>query len=203
MNEKKLCPVCGSDKLEHIVQKESICGDLGKELILDLPHEKCMECGSEGDFFGENEKAVRKALSDLNEAYIDDTLGFFTERKINLAGIERAIGLPQRTLTKWKNKISSPTAAGIALLKYLRIFPWLVEVAEHNFDFNISQKIFIKTALDVLINKMNFNDYEAEKKWDFTTKGDINANICAIYAGDINLTQQVTFNVSFGQQGTS
>ena len=163
MNENKLCPVCGSDKLERVVQKESLNGDFGKELIIDVSHAKCVECGSEGDFFNENETVIEKALSTLNKTYIDDALNFFNERNISFAGIERAVGLPQRTLTKWKNGISSPTAAGIALLKYLKTFPWLIDVAEHKFDFNISQKIFIETAITMFINSMNFNDHEVEK----------------------------------------
>ena len=167
MGEKKLCPVCGSDKLERVIQKESIIGDLGKDLVVDMPHEKCMECGFEGDLFGENEKTIEKALSTLNKAYIDEALDFFIERKINFAGIERAVGLPQRTLTKWKNGISSPTAAGIALLKYLRTFPWLIEVAEHKFDFNITQKIFVEEALNMLLKSMNFNSSDVDKKFSF------------------------------------
>ena len=164
MNENKLCPSCGSDKIEHIVQKETINGDLGKNLSIDVPHDKCMECDFEGDILGENDKVIEKALSTLNEAYIDDVLSFFEERKINFAGVERAIGLPQRTLTKWKNRNSSPTAAGIALLKYLRTFPWLIEVAEHKFDFNIAHRIFVGTALNMFVNSANFYDYGVDKK---------------------------------------
>jgi len=163
MKKKQLCPVCGSDKLERVVQKDSIPGDFGKELVVDVPYVKCTECGSEGDFFGENDQVIEKALSTLNESYIEDALNFFNERNISFAGIERAVGLPQRTLTKWKNGISSPTAAGIALLKFLRAFPWLIEVAEHKFDTNISQKILIQTALTKLVNSMSFNDSDVEK----------------------------------------
>jgi DNA-binding transcriptional regulator YiaG len=157
MSDKVLCPVCGSDKVESIVQKEIIYGDLGKILTADIPHEKCIECDFEGDLSGESEKEMVKALSTLNQTYVEEVLNFFDERKISYAGIERAVGLPQRTLTKWKNGISSPTAAGIALLKYLRAFPWLIEVAEHKFDFNISQKIFISTALNIFVNSVDFN----------------------------------------------
>ena len=74
MSEERVCPVCGSDKLERVVQKESICGDLGKTLVADIPNIICNECGFEGDFFGENEKTIEKALATLNEAYIDEAL---------------------------------------------------------------------------------------------------------------------------------
>jgi hypothetical protein len=158
MNEKIFCPVCGSDNLERVVSKETFQGDMGKKLIADRVHEKCKDCGSEGDFSGESEKAIEKTLSAFNEAYVDEVLDFFNEKKISFAGIERAVGLPQRTLTKWKNRVSSPTAAGIALLKYLRTFPWLIEVAENKFDFEISHKIFITTAFNTLVNSIHFNN---------------------------------------------
>ena len=199
MNEDKLCPVCGSNKLERVIQKESINGDLGIELIIDVPHEKCIECGSEGDFFGESEEVIDKALSSINKICIDDALNFLNESKISFAGIERAIGLPQRTLTKWKNGISSPTAAGIALLKYLRTFPWLIEVAENKFDFNVSQKIFIGTALNMFINSMNFNDSDVEKYGYTATTGNFYTNI---YTDNMNLQQQNTFYINFVQQGS-
>ena len=170
MNVNKLCPVCGSDKLERVVQKESISGDLGKELIVDMPHARCVECGSEGDFFNENETVIEKALSTLNKAYIDDALNFFNEKNISFAGIERAVGLPQRTLTKWKNGISTPTAAGIALLKYIRTFPWLIDVAEHKFDFNTAQKIFVGTAINMFMNSINFSTGDVEKNSEILQK---------------------------------
>ena len=170
MKENKLCPVCGSDKLERVVQKETIRGDLGKALVVDMPHEKCIECDSEGDFSGEHETIIEKALSDLNEKYIDEVLNFFEEEKMSFAGIERAIGLPQRTLTKWKNRISSPTAAGVALLKFLRTFPWLIEVAEYKFDYNVAQKIFVGKAFNTLVNSTNFHDYGVEKKKNAESK---------------------------------
>ena len=200
MSEKKLCPVCGSDKLESIVQEETINGDLGKDLVIEVPHEKCMDCGFEGDIFGENEKTIEKALSTLNEKYIDEVLNFFIERKVNFAGIERAVGLPQRTLTKWKNGNSSPTAAGIALLKYLRTFPWLIEVAEQKFDFNISQKIFVAEAINMLLKSMAFNGNDIEKNGYSATAGNFNATV---YANNLYLTQENTFNISFVQQGNS
>nr|AGS51576.1 hypothetical protein [uncultured bacterium contig00010] len=179
MNNEKLCPVCGSSKIENIIKKESIHGDLGKELTIDVPYEKCIECGSEGNFSGENEKAIEKALSTLNEEYIDEVLNFFDERKISYAGIERAVGLPQRTLTKWKNRNSTPTASGIALLKYLRLFPWLIEVAENKFDNNISQKIFMGTALEMFVNSVNFNYSAAIKKENSTPSNNLKINLDA------------------------
>jgi hypothetical protein len=72
--------------------------------------------------------------------------------------MERVLGLPQRTLAKWKNRSVVPSAAGVSLLKYIRVFPWLLEVAENDYDYAISQKIHLSTAMNSFINEMQFNN---------------------------------------------
>jgi hypothetical protein len=197
MNEKKLCPICGSDKLENISTKETIRGDMGKEFSIDRKYVKCMECGSEGDFFDENEGTAEKALSKLNEVYVNEVLDFFNDKNISFAGIERAVGLPQRTLTKWKNGISTPTAAGIALLKYLRTFPWLIDVAEYKFDYDISQKIFMKVAFNTFVNSVQFMNGGVIQDGLSKTTG---KSFTHIYADSVQLQQKYTFNFSFGRE---
>lgn len=195
MSEKKFCPICGSDKLEYITTKETIRGDMSKELIADGKIVKCIECGSEGDFFDENEVAIEKALAGLNEIYINETLDYFNKNNISFAGIERAVGLPQRTLTKWKNGISTPTAAGIALLKYLRIFPWLIDVAEHKFDYDISQKIFLGMAFNVFMNSIQIKSGGIIPDGKTDTAVNINAHV---YANKLQfMDQRCTFNINF------
>jgi hypothetical protein len=196
MSEKKLCPICGSDKLEPISLKEIIQGDMGKEFITDRKYVRCVECGSEGDFFSENEETAAKALSKLNNIYINEALDFFNEKNISFAGIERAVGLPQRTLTKWKNGISTPTAAGIALLKYLRTFPWLIEVAEHKFDYDISQKIFLGIAFKTFVNSVRFVNESTIQDGYSDTTGNFSAHI---YTENIQLLEQkYIFNIKLG-----
>ena len=171
MINKKLCPVCASENLQCTLKNETFFGDFGKKISVEIPFVKCMVCDYEGTASEDNDKDIEKAVSALNEIYVDEALNFFEENKINFAGIERAIGLPQRTLTKWKNKNSMPTAAGIALLKYLHTFPWLIEVAENKFDLNISQKIFIGTAFNLLVNSTNFFNIEIAKNGFSATTG--------------------------------
>jgi len=194
MNEKKICPICGSEKLEFTTIKEIFHGDMDKKFEIDKKKVKCMECDSEGDFFNENEDGMNNALSKLSETYINEALDYFNDKKISYAGIERAVGLPQRTLTKWKNEISTPTAAGIALLKYLRTFPWLIEVAEHKFNYDISQKIFLEVAFNTLINSIQF------KSSGFVPDGYSNTVmklIANINTGNIQFTENnFTFNIS-------
>ena len=200
MNEKKLCPLCGSDKLEHISSNKIMHGDMGEEIIVDNKYVKCMDCGSERDFFDENENTTEKALSKLDDIYVKEVLDFFNEKNISFAGIERAVGLPQRTLTKWKNGNTTPTAAGIALLKYLKTFPWLIEVAEHKFNYEISQKIFLGVAFNTFINSMQFMGSGVKPDGYSDKAVNVNAHI---YTEKLQLMEQnYIFNISYGNQGS-
>jgi transposase-like protein len=158
--EKLICPACGSSNLVKSNYHEYVTENLGGQVLIDKVLYQCPDCGSEGDFFNENELAIEKALSDLKNKLVVSILDGFTENKVSLSSIERALDLPQRTLTKWKNGASSPTSAGIALLKFIKLFPWLLEVAENKFDYEISQKIFMGNAFQKMISKMTFIESE-------------------------------------------
>jgi hypothetical protein len=80
-----------------------------------------------------------------------------SSNKISFSTIERILNLPQRTLTKWKNNISQPSAAGVALLKFLRVFPWLLNVAENLYNYDASQKIFLQSAFNMMMQKISFS----------------------------------------------
>jgi transposase-like protein len=151
------CPVCGSANLEKRISNETLKGDLGKDTNYEKISYKCLDCESEGDFFDENTDAINFALDTLKKEYIKSTLDYFIDNKISFSSVERILNLPQRTLTKWKNGVSQPSAAGIALLKFIRVFPWMLNAAEHSYDYDISQKIFLQSAFNILIQKTSFS----------------------------------------------
>ncbi|MHC6203551.1 hypothetical protein ACYULU_10200 [Breznakiellaceae bacterium SP9] len=154
------CPICGSANLEKNISNEILKGDLGKETSYNKISYKCLDCDSEGDFLKENTDVINFALDTLKKDYVKSTLDYFIENKISFSSIERILSLPQRTLTKWNNDVSQPTAAGIALLKFLRLFPWLLDVAEHSYDYDASQKIFLHSAFNTMLNKISFSQIE-------------------------------------------
>ncbi len=168
------CPACGSntviDKKEYILLKEPYGGQ--KDLFLKENY--CETCGSSGDFYNENENIITNSLEELKIASIRNIIDDFSTNKVSMSAIERAINLPQRTLTKWKNGVSTPSASSTALMKLLRTFPWLLDVAENKYDYNISQKIFLNAAMEKLINSMNF------VKEDFAEAGIITTSNSAL-----------------------
>jgi transposase-like protein len=152
------CPICGSTNLEKKISSEILKGDLGEDISYTRTSYKCRDCESEseGDYSEKNADAINFALSSLKKEYIKSTLDYFIDNKISFSSIERILNLPQRTLTKWKNDVAQPSAAGIALLKFLRVFPWLLDIAEHSYDYDISQKIFLQSAFNALLHKISF-----------------------------------------------
>ncbi len=153
-----VCPVCGSPNLTQHSFFETISESLGGHVQLEKKNYICAECGSEGDLFSENEEAAEFAIAKLREDLVVSILEDFTKNNVSLAAIERALELPQRTLTKWKTKSSNPSAAGVSLLKFLKIFPWLLEVAENGFEYGLSQKLYLENALKTFMQKMAFEE---------------------------------------------
>jgi transposase-like protein len=173
------CPICGSANLEKKVSNEILKGDLGEETKYEKISYRCLDCESEGDFFNENTDAINSALDALKKEYIKSTLDYFTDNKISFSSVERILNLPQRTLTKWKNGVSQPSAAGIALLKFLRVFPWLLNAAEHSYDYDTSQKIFLQSAFNILLQKISFSKDDTMEMGLFITN---KSNLLYIYA---------------------
>ncbi len=80
--------------------------------------------------------------------------GFFNSKGVvvmkerSIASIERVFGIPQKTLSR------NGTAAGMALKKILRRFPWIVDVAECKFDEKEAKKIMIRNGVNELLERM-------------------------------------------------
>ncbi len=160
MNEK-ICPVCGLGQLEEKNDFRLIKESFGGSSSVSIKNYYCSVCESDGDFFDENEKILENEVETLKKRAIRNILNDFNANNISMAAIERALRLPQRTLTKWKKGSTLPTASGMSLMKFLRIFPWLLEVADHDFDYNEAQKIHLNNALEKFVGALSFDESEA------------------------------------------
>ncbi len=159
MNEK-LCPVCGSDNITGTIDNKVLIEPFICEKTVETVNYKCALCGESGDFFDDNEEILYNAIELLKQESVKNIIDDFSLNKISMASIERALELPQRTLTKWKNGRTKPSATVITLLKFLRIFPWLLEVAENKFDYSTAQKIHIENAVNKLLASLSFDKNE-------------------------------------------
>jgi len=153
---KQRCPACGS--IDIIDEKKSILikEPFGGQNNIEIHENICSLCGSRGDFFNQNETLIDETIKKLKQKSIENILNDFIDSKMSMSSIERALEIPQRTLTKWKNRINVPSSAGIALMRFIKLFPWLLEVAENKYDYNESQKIHINAAIQKLLPEIDF-----------------------------------------------
>jgi hypothetical protein len=80
---------------------------------------------------------------------IEEIVVEFQAHGISPAQIERALDLDQGMLSRG-NLIEDKEV--IALLKIVRTYPWLLEVAEARYDENESKRILLHHAVDQMIN---------------------------------------------------
>jgi len=153
---KQRCPACGSidiiDEKKSILTKEPFGGQDNIEIHENI----CSMCGSRGDFFNQNEPLIEGTIKKLKQKSVENILNYFIDSKMSMSSIERALEMPQRTLTKWKNKTNMPSSAGIALMRFIKLFPWLLEVAENKYDYSEAQKIHINEAIQKLLPEISF-----------------------------------------------
>lgn len=161
----KVCPACGSDTLTERIESQILKEPFGGQKEVSVKEYYCSTCESKGDFFNENDNVIENALESLKAKSIINILNDFSDNKISMSAMERILSLPQRTLAKWKNGAVKPSSSGIALMKFLRTFPWLLEVAENKFDYDIAQKIYMNTAIQKFLNSVKFDSK------DFTNVG--------------------------------
>lgn len=158
MNDEKKCPVCGSSDLKKITRNHFIDEAFDCQKTIEIFEYHCNACESSGDFFDENDIIISNELKALKNTCVTNIISDFVENNISMSSIERALELPQRTLAKWKSGNTAPSASGVALMKFLKLFPWLIEVAEHNYDYDASQKIFLTQALNNFLSSIEFKN---------------------------------------------
>lgn len=157
MMDTRTCPVCGSDSVTKNTRTEYIQEPFGGKKAVEIKEYTCSACGATGDLFNENDDIIEHTQSELKYQSVKTILDDFQRNKISMSALERALGIPQRTFTKWKNGNARASATGVALLRYIRLFPWLIDVAENKYDYDTAQKIHIQSAVQKLLSKVEFD----------------------------------------------
>jgi len=153
------CPACGSSGF-YESHKETILSDnYGGEIQIRIEIRKCDICGFSHEV---DDKSRKEAVTKLKKDAVLNIIDYLSENQKSIAGIERALGLPQRTIAKWKNGTSSPSSAAVALFKFIKVFPWLLDVADNDFCYEEGQRIQLKNATDRIIEQiMEEKNFEA------------------------------------------
>jgi transposase-like protein len=148
---EETCVACGSGHIKHCDAPHTVqvpyslngASYIEKTIV-------CSDCGAEID--DTDDEAIKKAYDIANQEAIQEILKFFTDQGHSLASIERALGLPQRTISRWKGR-SDLSSVGLALLRVIRTFPWILDVAEEKYDQGHAAEIMIINAVQTMREK--------------------------------------------------
>lgn len=138
------CPACGSDAVETKINKHSLPVVYGNPAVYEEVTEECQTCGESGDFSGANDELIEKALGIAKKQSVIDMLDNLAHKGIKMSYMERSLELPSRTIARWKG--GELSAATLALLRIIRTFPWILEVAEARYDQSMAKYRVVEEA---------------------------------------------------------
>jgi hypothetical protein len=142
------CPVCGSKEIETSSRVRQYTPPFGKDVSFAVTVNTCLGCGEDGDFARINEESVKKAVQAADQQSLQVMLDWLSEADISMAYMERALGLPARTVARWKAGVCS--ASGIALMRVVRAYPWILEVAAAHFTEPAANRAVLAAAGSVI-----------------------------------------------------
>ena len=137
-NQSLTCPVCGGSEIDTAFERTEFPIAFGEAASLDLIVNHCRACGESGDFLAANDQAIEDAVAAAECRLAAKNIEFLADNGHTMASCERALGLAPRTMMRWKSGKLSDAAA--SLLKILRTFPWLVNVARANFSREVADQ---------------------------------------------------------------
>ncbi len=148
MTSAMTCPACGSTEVSSSASIQEIAVPFSEPAVVDEVVDVCRVCGTEGDFLDRNQARVEVAVDAATRESVRRMIDGLGNQGITMAYFERAMRLPQRTLARWKGgECSSP---GVALLRLVSTYPWLLEVADDSFDAIAAQQKVVEAASRVL-----------------------------------------------------
>ncbi|NOU23583.1 MAG: hypothetical protein HOO93_17685 [Methyloglobulus sp.] len=150
-----ICPACGSDSVESTESINTIPVVYGNAAKFVEILNKCSVCGESGDFSGVNDEQIDKALEVAKKDSVNKMLDALSINGIKMSYMERALELPARTIARWK--IGEVSAATLALLRIIRTFPWLLEVADERFDRTVANYKLMVEASNIVHDALEIN----------------------------------------------
>ncbi len=153
MTMSKICRACKSTNITSQEVSSEFTPRFGSPVLFQERIDTCGECGLEGDFEPDpkqnNGARFDIALAESQRQDASRIIEALKHKGIRMSRAERALGLPQRTMFRWKNE--GATSAAFALLHIINEFPGLIDVCEAGFSpsakrqFYSSQNSYIQT----------------------------------------------------------
>jgi hypothetical protein len=144
-NGKINCSICGSSNALKSCTERHLSIPYGTPVLVNECIRSCPDCGTEIDETRDEDN--KAALENGYRESIKSMIDYLCNEGYSLAQLERAHDLPQRTISRWRTS-GDLSSVGTALLRILRTYPWITEVAENRFDEDFSKRILVKAATD-------------------------------------------------------
>lgn len=140
------CPICNFKNIKG--SWESKKGSLISGDKFDYKQRVyiCQSCGFDGPVKRNSPSSYEKNKKNAVKGAIKNVVAELHKTFLNLLYIERALDLPRRTLSRWKSSGES-SASSLVLLKLIQTFPFLLSVAESQFDREIANKALLEAAI--------------------------------------------------------
>jgi hypothetical protein len=152
------CPLCGSKKLRRHEERNFGEVILGEKFSFNEVYLKCSVCHEEFDFSCETDKNYRKAEKKAHKKFVEKTIKELNDNGIKMSFFERVFRLPIRTLSRWKSGDFS--FASLALLRIVKTYPWIIEVAEHKFEESFAKNIINQGTDNDLVKTGTSDNYD-------------------------------------------
>lgn len=140
------CPVCGSSQVDVLAGQSTIQAPYGPHVAYADNVWHCKTCGTDVDHSRVFENSDKLALEKSVTESIEKMIASLGDEGFTLAYMERALSLPQRTISRWKTN-GDLSKIGITLLRVIRTYPWILKVAENKFDTTISKRILVENGV--------------------------------------------------------
>ena len=144
--KKTICPCCGEKGNFKLLEKDFSTVYGQTSIISKLPVQHCGNCGATFDADESVDEIRKNAFIQARQNSVCKDLERL-EQKISFTELERCFYLAPKTLSKWKNKSKSPSAAAAALVSLLGVFPWLSYVGMLNYNPTEAYKVAFAAVL--------------------------------------------------------
>lgn len=154
--ENKLCSYCGGHDVTVVDKPYTLSEPYGGEAIIQSHVFLCNTCGFLADDSEYNDPLIQEGLAGLKRQAMINILTELNSLGLSNASMERTLGLPTRTLARWKNEPAlKPSAAALALMKIIRTFPWILAVADQRYDQKSAQAMVLQQAFSSLMESFS------------------------------------------------
>lgn len=164
------CPVCGSGNVKEVSKAIAVKAPFGPEVEKTEALIECADCGFVLDVESNNDQQFEIAYRESAMQSIVTMISKLEDKGYSMAAIERALELPWRTLSRWKSG-KGISAVGLALLRTLATYPWILEVAEQKFDPMAAGKIMCMQAYDVFTSLAQSSGFAVSSGLDDCSDG--------------------------------